>query len=86
MFNERTYPRLIRLFGELGVASQDTEMSMSVRCEGCGLEYAGSRGLRGLLPNARVLGRPQYLAMLAAVPGFYRDAHRLLPLPAAARP
>ncbi len=42
--NERTYPNLLRLFGELGVATQPTEMSMSIVCEGCGLEYAGARG------------------------------------------
>ena len=39
--NERTYPNLLRLFGELDVRTQDCEMSMSVRCLGCGLEYAG---------------------------------------------
>lgn len=39
--NERTYPHLLRLFAELGVVTQESEMSMSVRCEGCGLEYAG---------------------------------------------
>ena len=44
--NERTYPNLLRLFGELGVATQPTEMSMSITCEGCGLEYAGARGPR----------------------------------------
>jgi uncharacterized protein len=38
--NTRTYPHLIRLFAELGITTQETEMSMSVRCEGCGLEYA----------------------------------------------
>ncbi len=75
--NARTYPWLIRLFTELGVATQDTEMSMSVRCEGCGLEYAGSRGLRGLLPDARVPGP-------AAVPGHARRRPRLLPRGAAA--
>jgi uncharacterized protein len=79
--NTRTYPNLIRLLGELGVATQDTEMSMSVRCEGCGLEYAGSRGLPGLFPAASSLARPEYLAALAAVPGFYRDARRLLACP-----
>ena len=86
VFNEHTYPSLVRLFGELGVASQDTEMSMSVRCAGCGLEYAGSRGLRGLLPTARSLARPRYLAALAAVPGFYRDARRLLRSPGPQQP
>jgi predicted NAD/FAD-binding protein len=76
--NERTYPNLVRLFAELGVATRDTEMSLSVRCEGCGLEYAGSRGPLGLFPTAGSLVRPAYLGMLAAVPSFYRDARRLL--------
>ena len=49
--NTRTYPNLLRLFGELGVTTQDSEMSMSVRCEGCGLEYSGARGLGGLFPR-----------------------------------
>ena len=40
--NERTYPTLLRLFADLGVRTQDSDMSFSVRCEGCGLEYAGS--------------------------------------------
>ena len=43
VYNERTYPNLIRLFGELGVETQPSDMTMSVRCEGCGLEYAGAR-------------------------------------------
>jgi predicted NAD/FAD-binding protein len=79
--NTRTYPNLLRLFAELGVTTRDTEMSMSVRCEGCGLEYAGSRGPRGLFPGLRSVARPEYLAALAAVPGFYRDARRLLRSP-----
>jgi predicted NAD/FAD-binding protein len=56
-------------------------MSMSVRCEGCGLEYAGSRGPLGLFPAAGSLARLEYLAMLAAIPGFYRAARRLLAAP-----
>ena len=31
--NERTYPNLLRLFDELGVQTQDSEMSMSVRSD-----------------------------------------------------
>ena len=44
--NTRTYPHLIRLFAELGVATRDTEMTMLVRCEGCGLECAWDVQLR----------------------------------------
>ncbi|MEY9841677.1 NAD(P)/FAD-dependent oxidoreductase [Streptacidiphilus sp. EB103A] len=76
--NERTYPHLIRLFGELGIPTQDSEMSMSVRCLSCGLEYAGARGAGGLLAQADSLARPRYLRMLAAVPRFHRLARRLL--------
>lgn len=82
--NERTYPNLIRLFGELGVSTQDTEMSMSVRCEGCGLEYAGARGLTGLFAQPGNLARPDYLRMLTEVPKFYRHARRVLDQPDAA--
>ena len=53
--NDRTYPWLRKLFGELNVEVRPTEMSMSVRCEGCGLEYAGGRGLRGVFAQPRRL-------------------------------
>ena len=76
--NERTYPNLLRLFAELGVATQESDMSMSVRCEGCGLEYAGARRLGGLFPQASNLARPAYLRMLAEVVRFHRHARRLL--------
>ncbi len=76
--NLRTYPNLLRLFGELGVATQESDMSMSVRCEGCGLEYAGARGLGGLFPQSSNLRRPAYLRMLAEVTRFHRHARRVL--------
>jgi predicted NAD/FAD-binding protein len=76
--NRSTYPNLLRLFGELGVATQESDMSMSVRCAGCGLEYAGARGLGGLFPQASNLARPAYLRMLAEVRRFHRHAGRVL--------
>ena len=76
--NRRTYPNLLRLFGELGVATQESDMSMSVRCGGCGLEYAGARGLGGLFPQASNLSRPAYLRMLAEVRRFHGHARRVL--------
>ncbi len=78
--NERTYPNLLKLFAELGVATQPTEMSMSIVCEGCGLEYAGARGLPGVFAQKRQLASPAYLRMLVEVKRFHRSAHRLLEL------
>jgi len=76
--NERTYPTLLRLFGELGVATQDSEMSMSVRDDATGLEYAGALGPRGLFPGGRNVASPAYLRMLTEVPRFHRRARALL--------
>jgi uncharacterized protein len=80
--NRRTYPTLIRLFDELGVATQASEMSLSVRDEVAGLEYAGALGARGLFPTWRNLARPRFLRMLAEVPRFHRRAGALLERPA----
>jgi uncharacterized protein len=76
--NERTYPNLIRLFGELGVATQPTEMSMSITCGQCGLEYAGARGVSGLFARPRQAGNPAYLRMLGEVKRFHAHAQRLI--------
>jgi uncharacterized protein len=79
VYNERTYPLLTRLFAELGVETQPSEMSMSVRCAGCGLQYAGRRGLPGVAAGLR-RGRARYLRMLTEVPRFHRAARRRLGL------
>jgi len=76
--NERTYPNLIRLFSELGVRTQDTEMSMSICCKECGLEYAGAKGLQGLFAQPKNLLNPRYLRMLTEVSRFHRHATRVL--------
>ncbi|MFJ4189227.1 NAD(P)/FAD-dependent oxidoreductase [Kitasatospora sp. NPDC089509] len=84
--NERTYPHLVGLFTELGVRTRDSEMSMSVRCDGCGLEYVGARGPVGLFARPDTLVRGRYLRMLAEVPRFHRLARRLLVDPGAGDP
>lgn len=76
--NDRTYPTLGRLFGELGVRTQESDMSMSIRCDGCGLEYAGGKGARGLIPNPGILRRASYLRMLGEIIGFQRRARETL--------
>jgi predicted NAD/FAD-binding protein len=76
--NDRTYPTLLRLFGELGVATQDSEMSLSVRCDGCGLQYAGARGPGGLFARPAGALHGRYLGMLTQVPAFHRAARAAL--------
>jgi uncharacterized protein len=76
--NARTYPHLLRLFDELDVKTQPTEMSMSVRCDGCGLEYAGAKGIGGIFASPRAATRPAYLRMLVEVKRFHRRAHNVL--------
>lgn len=80
--NERTYPNLLRLFRELGVTTRATEMSMSVRCAGCRLEYAGAKGARGVFAHSANLRNPRFLRMLGEIRRFHRHARRLLAEPA----
>ena len=76
--NQHTYPTLLRLFDELGVATRESEMSLSVRDDASGLEYAGALGLRGLFPGGANLSNPAYLRLITEIPRFHRRARALL--------
>lgn len=76
--NERTYPHLLRLFRELDVPTQPTEMSMSITCESCGLSYAGGRGLTGILAQPWRALDPRFVRMLLEVKRFHGAARALL--------
>ena len=76
--NERTYPNLMRLFDELDVQTQDSDMSMSVRSDDFKLEWAGALGFPGLFPTWRNAVRPSYLRMLVEIPRFHWMARRVL--------
>ncbi|MBA3736043.1 MAG: FAD-dependent oxidoreductase [Actinobacteria bacterium] len=71
--NEQNYPLLTRLFQELGVRTQDSEMSFSVSC-GCGLEYSGRRPFA----QPRRLGDARFHALLWEVGRWLRTARRSL--------
>lgn len=75
--NDRTYPHLLDLFERLGVQTQPAEMSLSVSCGGCGLEYAGAKGLIGLFPSLRTLTDRDHLRMLGEVRRFHRHGARI---------
>ncbi len=66
VFNHRTYPKLVRLFEELGVATVASEMSFSVQVPQQGLEWSGCN-LNTVFAQRRNLLRPRFLRMLADV-------------------
>jgi hypothetical protein len=63
VFNPERYPNLVRLFDQLGVETQETDMSFSVRCHGCNLEYS-PQTLRTLFAQTRNLLRPSHYRMI----------------------
>lgn len=75
--NERTYPNFLALLARLGVPTQPTTMSFSVRDERSGLEYNGT-DLNRLFAQRRNLVRPSFLRMVIDILRFYRDAPALL--------
>jgi predicted NAD/FAD-binding protein len=77
VFNDWTYPNFIRLLEELGVASQPSPMSFSVRVERSGLEYNGT-SLNSLFAQRRNLLRPSFLRMIRDILRFNREAPELL--------
>lgn len=79
--NRRTYPTLLRLFAELDIATQPSEMSLSVSDQGSGVEFAGALGARGLFPTFSALRSPAHWRMLASIPRFHRQARALLAEP-----
>jgi uncharacterized protein len=77
VFNDRTYPNFVVLLDELGVESQPSSMSFSVRDDASGLEYNGT-SLNGVFAQRRNLLRPGFIGMLAEILRFHREAPALL--------
>lgn len=82
--NDRTYPHLVRLFREIGIESQVSDMCFAVTCRQTGLEYS-SRGARGFFAQKRNLLRPSHLRLLTEILRFNREAPALLSRPDAAK-
>ena len=80
VFNDWTYPNFIALLDELGVASQESAMSFSVRDERDGLEYNGTT-LYTLFAHLQNRVRQRFLGMVRDILRFNREAPALLGTP-----
>lgn len=72
--NDVTYPLLVRMLGELGVATQPSHMGFSVSCRRCGLEFSGVR----LWTQPAAFLRPKFLRMVPDAVRFQRTGDRAL--------
>jgi predicted NAD/FAD-binding protein len=75
VYNTATYPNFVRLLEGLGVESQPTEMSFSVRCDATGLEYCGT-SINTLFAQRRNIVNAGFWGLLLDILRFNRVAGR----------
>ena len=72
VYNDWTYPNFIKLMDQLGVASEESEMSFSVRDENTGLEYNGT-SLNSLFAQRSNLLKPAFWLMIKDILRFNKQ-------------
>ena len=77
VFNELTYPNLIKFFKDLKVPYEKSDMSFSVSIKNSNIEYSGS-GLGGVFANKLNLFDLKFLYMIGEIISFYKTAPNLL--------
>ena len=77
VFNEVTYPNLIKFFKHLNIPYEKSNMSFSVSIKNSNIEYSGS-GLGGLFANKSNLFNLKFLNMIREIISFYKIAPELL--------
>jgi len=77
VFNEVTYPNLIKFFKELDVPIEKSDMSFSVSIKDTKIEYSG-RGLNGIFANKMNLFDIKFLNMIREIIFFYKNAPLLI--------
>ena len=77
VFNELTYPNLIKFFNELSVPYEKSDMSFSVSIQDSDIEYGG-RGLKAIFANKLNVFNLNFLRMIKEIMSFYQTAPTLI--------
>ena len=77
VFNELTYPNLIKFFKNLNIPYEKSDMSFSVSIKNSNIEYSGS-GLGGIFANKINLFDLKFLIMIKEIISFYKSAPKML--------
>jgi len=77
VFNETTYPNLVKFFQDLNVPYEKSDMSFSVSIKNTNIEYSGS-GFKGIFANKLNLFNLKFLVMINEIISFYKTAPKLI--------
>jgi len=76
VFNKVNYPNLVKLFTNLEVPYEKSDMSFSVSVKNSNIEYSGS-GLKGLFSNKYNILNYNFLKMFKEIIFFYKEAEKI---------
>lgn len=76
VFNNKTYPRFLKLLSQLKLRPQETEMSFSVKNQNTGLEYNG-HSLSTLFAQKRNLFKPTFWKLILDILRFNKTCKQL---------
>ena len=73
VFNKINYPNLVKLFHDLNISYEKSNMSFAVSVKNSNIEY-GTTGLKGLFSNKSNFFNLNYLKMIKEIISFYKEA------------
>ena len=76
VFNEVTYPNLVKFFKDLNVPYEKSDMSFSVSVKDTNIEYCG-RGINGIFSNRSNLFNIKFIKMFFEIISFYKKSNNL---------
>ena len=71
VFNEKTYPNLIKFFQENKIQVEKSNMSFSVSVKDTNIEYCG-KGISGVFSNRKNILNPKFVKMFFEIINFYK--------------
>ncbi len=76
VFNEKTYPNLIKFFKENKIQVEKSNMSFSVTVKDTNIEYCG-KGISGVFSNRKNILNPKFIKMFFEIINFYKKCEKI---------
>ena len=76
VFNEKTYPNLIKFYSDNNIEIEKSDMSFSVSVKNSDIEYCG-KGVNGIFSNRKNLLNPKFIKMFFEIISFYKKCENL---------